>query len=125
MELKDKVVLSDDDVKMVEDFFQHYNNPQTNNLVMTDILRDEIESFKNKVKDGSYSTEDQRRFTVALCGALRQTTHPLLRDEAIKDVLGACDSVWSDAQFYEEFEKAIRDPQEEGSGQGDRASAVG
>jgi hypothetical protein len=110
MELKDKVVLSDDDVKMVEDFFQHYNDPKTNNLIMTDYLRREITSFREKAKDGSYSTEDQKRFTVALCGALCNTTHPLLRDEAIKDVLGACDSVWTDAQFYEEFEKAIQDP---------------
>ena len=108
MELKDKIVLSGDNVSMVEDFFQHYNDPKTNNLIMTDYLRHEIASFKEKAKDGSYTTEDQRRFSVALCGALSNTTHPLLRDEAIKDVLDACNSVWTDAQFYEEFEKAIQ-----------------
>jgi hypothetical protein len=111
MELKDKVVLSDDDVRMVEDFFQHYNDPKTNNLIMTDLLRHEISTFRDKVKNGSYTVEDQKKFTIALCGALSRTTHPLLRDEAIKDVLGACDVVWTDAQFYEEFEKAIQDPQ--------------
>ena len=113
MELKEKVVLSDDDVKMVEDFFQHYNDPKTNNLIMTPLLRKELEAFKGKAKDGSYTVEDQKRFTVALCGALSNTTHPLLKDEAIKDVIGACDTVWTDAQFYEEFEKAIQDPQKE------------
>jgi hypothetical protein len=111
MELKDKVVLSDDDVKMVEDFFQHYNDPKTNNLMMTETLANEISLFREKAKSGGYSTEDQKRFTVALCYALGHTTHPLLRDEAIKDVLNACDAVWTDAQFYEELERAIQDPQ--------------
>ena len=109
MELKDKVVLSDDDVKMVEDFFHHYNDPKTNNLVLTSILKTEIDKFRDKAAVGlSYSVEDQRNFTHALCDALRKTTHPLLRDEAIKDVIGACDAVATDAQFYEEFEKAIQ-----------------
>ena len=111
MELKDTVVLSEDDIRMVEDFFTHYNDPKTNNLPMTDKLRNEINIFKDKSKQGAYSVEDQKRFTIALSGALSHTTHPLLLDEAIKDVIGACDAVWTDAQFYEEFEKAIQDPQ--------------
>lgn len=111
MELKDKVVLSSDDISMVEDFFQHYNDPKTNNLAMTDYLSREIKIFKEKLATGSYTPEDQKRFTIALSGAISRTTHPLLRDEAIKDVLLACDAVWNDAQFYEELEKAIQDPQ--------------
>jgi len=110
MELKDKVVLSDDDVKMVEDFFQHYNDPKTNNLVLPPDLRREIEAFKSKAKDGSYTTEDQMKFTVALCGAISNTTHPLLLDSSIKDLIDATGTIWKDAQFYEEFEKAIREP---------------
>ena len=110
MELRDKVVLSDDDIKMVEEFFRHYNDPKTNNLVMSVRLRNEINRFKEKANTGSFSLEDQRNFTIALCESLRNTSHPLLRDEAIKDVIGACDQVFTDAKFYEEFEKAIQDP---------------
>jgi hypothetical protein len=113
MELRDKVVLSDDDIKMVEEFFQHYNDPKTNNLIMTARLRGEINKFKEKAAIGGISVEDQRNFTVALCEALRNTTHPLLRDEAIKDVISACDQVFTDAKFYEEFEKAIQEPPQE------------
>jgi Flp pilus assembly CpaF family ATPase len=109
MELKDKVVLNKDDIRMVLDFFQHYNDPKVNNLILTDRLKNEIESFQAKVDSGSYTTEDQRRFTIALCGALSATTHPLLRDDAIKDVINACDAVYVDAMFYEEFENPTQD----------------
>jgi hypothetical protein len=107
MELKSSVILSIDDIRMVEDFFNHYNDPKTNNLIITDSLQKEINKFKTKVSDGSYTVEDQRLFTIALCGALSQTSHPLLKDIALKDVMSACGDVWTDAQFYEEFEKAI------------------
>jgi len=110
MELKNRVVLNDEDIKMIEDFFYHYNDQKKNNLIMTELLRKEMNIFKEKSTVGTYNTEDQRRFTIALCGALSDTTHPLLRDEEIKDVLTACSEVWTDAQFYEEFEKAIQVP---------------
>lgn len=112
MDVKDRVVLTEDDMRMVEDFFAHYNDPKLNNLVMTTALKRELDKFRDK--KNSYSVEDQKAFTIALCGALAKTTHPLLRDEAIKDVLAACENVHTDAQFYEEFEKTIQDPQEEG-----------
>jgi len=108
MELRNKVVLNADDMTMVEEFFQQYNDPATNNLVITEDLRKEIEFFRS---NSSYSVEDQNRFTVALTGALIHTTHPLLQDEAIKDVMTSCKTVWNDAKFYEEFEKVIQVPE--------------
>lgn len=111
MEVKDRVVLTADDIKMVEDFFQHYNDPKTNNLIMPEKLTQEIEKFKEKSKTHSYTVEDQRLFSIAISEALHKTTHPLLKDPAIADVISACSEVWTDAQFYEEFEKTLATPQ--------------
>lgn len=108
MDVLEKVVVSEDDMKMVEDFFKHYNDPVTNNLVMTESLRNEIKKFRTS-KD--YSVEDQKAFTIALCHSIHNTTHPLLKDEAIKDVIDACTDVYTDAKFYEEFEKRVIPPQ--------------
>lgn len=110
MEIKDKVVLTEDDIKLVEDFFAHYNNSKLNNLVITDSLRNEIDKFKKLNTSQAYTVEDQKAFTIALSGALANTSHPLLRDPAIADVIGACQEVWADAQFYEELEKTISTP---------------
>lgn len=116
MEIKDKVVVTDDDMKLVEDFFQHYNDPKTNNLPMTDRLKSEIAKFRSKSKGGQYSPVDQRNFAIALCNAMNATTHPLLRDLALKEVMDSVATVDNDAQFYDELEKALTSPQDPAKG---------
>ena len=110
MDVLEKVVISEEDLRMVEDFFKHYNDPNTNNLVMTNSLINEIQKFRSSK---NYTVEDQKAFTIALCHSIQNTTHPLLRDEAIKDVLDACTEVYTDAKFYEEFENKLATPEEE------------
>jgi len=111
MELRDKVVITEYDIRTIEDLFKAYNDPVKNNLVMTDELHKELEIFKTKNEFRDYTVEDQRRLTVALCHSLSNTTHELLRDPALQEVFTAVDTVWHDAEFYEELEKIIQDPQ--------------
>jgi hypothetical protein len=104
MDIKDKVVINDDDVKMIEDFFNNYAG-SNNDLVMTDRLKKELDKFKSKGQN--YDPEDQHKLTIALCGALYKSTHPLIQDEAIKEVIAACGEVWNEGEFYEQLENAM------------------
>ncbi len=116
MDLKDKVVITNDDLRMIEEFFNNYNDPKTNNLLLTDRLKEEIAKFRAKGSD--YSVEDQKNLTISLVGALHKSTHPLLRDAALKEVMDCVADVWHEGSFHEELEKAISSlplpPEEEG-----------
>jgi hypothetical protein len=104
MDIKDKVVINVDDIKMIEDFFSNYAGAN-NDLVMTDRLKREIDKFRSK--GDNYDPEDQHKLTVALCGALYTSTHPLIQDEAIKEVIAACGEVWSEGEFHEQLEAIL------------------
>jgi hypothetical protein len=104
MDIKDKVVINNDDIKMIEDFFSNYAGT-SNDLVMTDKLKAELGKYK--AKGDTYSPEDQYKLTVALCGALYTSTHPLIQDEAIKEVITACGEVWNEGEFHEQLETIL------------------
>ena len=101
----EKVVITADDIRLIEEFFTHFNDPAQQNLVMQPSLQNEIQLFKSD--PDKYTVADQTRLRAALCESFSKTTHQLLRDEALKPVMQATEEIYNEAKFYEELETAL------------------
>lgn len=103
-----KVVLTESDVNIIEDFYSSFKIP------MHAQLRAQVDSLKEKIGNGTYTVEDQNKLRAALAYSVLNTKHQILESDIftqnIKDTCAA--------ELYEvQFELDINDLiQEENKG---------
>lgn len=98
-ENKDKIVISEDDISNVEQFFSHFD------IAMPERLEKELKVFKQKGK--KYAIEDQHNLKIALVKAVIDVEHDLLKDEIFDSVKSSCQETWYNAQFDNLMEEAL------------------
>lgn len=97
-----KVVVTNDDVKNIEEFFNHFK------IEMPDSLKQVIEKFKDT--PDSFSFDDQIKLRSFLAHTICSSTHPLLTDKVFDNIRKNCERAWFDAQFDFDVEDVFSEP---------------
>lgn len=105
-EEQNKVVITSEDIKNIEDFFSHFR------MDMPDYLREQLDVFKNNPE--AYTIDNQLALKSELAHALVESDHELLKDDLFKDVIDNCSKEWFDTQFQRDFENTPDPEAEEG-----------
>ena len=108
-EEKEKVVINSEDIKNIEDFFNHFRIP------IPPFLQEQLDVFKQDPE--GYTVEKQLRLKAELAHAMVESDHELLKDDLFKPVIQNCEKEWFETQFQRDFEGALPD-EEETSGEG-------
>lgn len=102
-----RVVVNQEDVKNIEDFFNHFRIP------IPDFLKTQLDKFKNSPE--SYTYDDQCLLKTELARAIASSDHELFKDELFTNVLNNCSKEWYDAQFNRDLEEALSDEDQDSS----------
>ena len=94
-----QVVLGNEDIKNIEEFFGHFN------IVIPEQLKARIDIFKKS--GGGYTVEQQTELKIELARAVINSDHELLKDEVFGRIMDNCDKEWFDAQFTRDIEEAL------------------
>jgi hypothetical protein len=100
----DKVVINDEDLKHIEDFFNHFEIP------MHDRLKARIQEFRDD--PAGYTVLQQKRLRQEMSHAIVNTDHPLLQDELFSYLRANCAHDDYHAQFDRDIEEALTDEKE-------------
>jgi hypothetical protein len=99
-----KVVVGNEDIKNIEEFFDHFHIP------IPQYLRDELDKFKNN--PGAYTVDMQKKLKTELAHAVVSSDHELLKDEVFGRIINNCDKEWFDTQFNRDLEDALTDDED-------------
>jgi hypothetical protein len=94
-----KVVMTADDFKNIEEFFTHFKIP------MPELLTAVIAEYR--ANPGKFEFDDQRKLRVALAHAVITAEHPLLKDDVFKNIRANCDKAFYDGQFQYDLENIL------------------
>ena len=95
-ETTNKVVINQEDIKNIEDFFNHFRIP------IPTFLKSELDVFRNSPDD--YSYDKQCKLKSELAHAIVDSDHELFKDDLFKNVIKNCNKEWFDTQFDRDLE---------------------
>lgn len=98
-EEKKKVVITNEDVKNTEEFFNHFKMPMPADVAAS------LNKFKADPK--AFTFEDQRALRGHLAHAVITIDHPLVKDDVFKNIRAKCEKAWFDFQFEKDLEKEL------------------
>jgi len=95
-----KVVLTDQDIKLVEDFYSSFKIP------MSGELEDIIKTFKTKGE--KFTVRDQELFRIAIAGSILYTDHPLFNSDIFtKNIKESCEAELFESRFNLDVEEEL------------------
>lgn len=86
-----KVVINQEDIKNVEDFFNHFR------IEIPKFLQAELDVFKDDPE--SYNLDKQAKLKSELAHAIVSSDHELFKDDLFVNVMKNCNKEWYDTQF--------------------------
>ena len=94
-----KVVMTADDIKNIEEFFNHFK------IKMSVGLTKSIEGFK--MNPAGFTFDDQIKLRAYLAHNIVASDHPLITDKVFGNIRANCDKAWFDTQFDMDLEDAL------------------
>ena len=91
-----KVVISAEDIKNIEEFFNHFK------IEIPTYLSDQLDIFK--AAPSEYTLDKQKKLKAELAHAIVTTDHELMKDGVFSNIVSNCDKEWFDTQFNRDFE---------------------
>lgn len=101
-----KVVINQEDIKNIEDFFNHFR------IEIPSYLQTELEVFKND--PNNYTYDKQCKLKTELAHAIVSSDHELFKDDLFANVIKNCNKEWFDAQFDRDLVDTFTDDKSEG-----------
>ena len=99
-----KVVVNQEDIQNIEDFFKHFRIPIPN------YLQQQIDVFKQD--PNNYTYDKQCVLKSELAHAISESDHELFKDELFSNVIKNCAKEWYDTQFNRDLESALSENQD-------------
>jgi len=98
-ETSNKVVINQEDIKNIEDFFNHFR------IEIPEFLSKELQVFKDNPAE--YNYDKQCKLKSELAHTIVSSDHELFKDELFKNVLGNCNKEWFETQFNRDLESTF------------------
>jgi len=86
-----KVLINQEDIKNIEDFFNHFR------IEIPNFLQAELDVFKNNPDE--YNLDKQAKLKSELGHAIISSDHELFKDDLFVNVMKNCNKEWFDTQF--------------------------
>jgi uncharacterized protein (DUF1786 family) len=97
-ENEESVVLTQEDMRNVREFFNHFN------IDMPEYLDKTILSVE---KENEITLQSQKNFKTSLVRAISESNHELFKDSLFEEIVPECEKEWYEAQFSQDFEAAM------------------
>ncbi len=100
-EKEESVVLTQEDMRNVREFFNHFN-------ITIPTYLDKI--IKRVESEETITLESQKIFKTILARTISESEHELFKDSLFEEIIPECEKEWYDAQFRQDFEEAMVSP---------------
>jgi hypothetical protein len=100
-----KVVINEEDIKNIEDFFNHFR------IDIPDFLKSELDTYRSS--PDTYGIDNQEKLKAELAHAIVASDHELFKDKLFENVVKNCTKCWFDTQFDRDLESGLSDNEKE------------
>ena len=97
-----KVVISSEDIKNIEEFFNHFRIP------IPTYLQEQLNTYKTAPDE--YTLDNQKTLKSELAHAIVSSDHELLKDGVFDNIISNCDKEWFETQFNRDLENELSEP---------------